>query len=117
MHPLNVALTELVEELRSVNIAAALDPRDLTLPGVLVTPSSVDFDRLGGHDYTLEADLYLVAGNRGTDQALGELTDLVAKLRGLWPVGQAEALSLDLPNHGGSMPALIVNLTLTVSKE
>lgn len=117
MPRLDVALQDVATALKGAGLSATVDPRNLNLPGVLVAPATFDFERLSSSAWTLEADLYLVARDTGHGNALRSLGDMLDRLRDLWPVPEAQAISIDLPNHGGSLPALIVTITASVTEE
>lgn len=59
-----------------------IDPRDLVLPGILVTPGEIAFDRLGGTSASFDVELWIIAGDSNPVTALDELTALLLKLRG-----------------------------------
>lgn len=80
MTALHTALTGVVDVLTAAGINAALDPRDLNLPGVWVTVHDITDPTLCG-GYDVRAQLCLIAGDFATATALqhlGALLDAVA---------------------------------------
>lgn len=118
MENIDAAAEALVDQLTSAGFNAAIDPRNLRLPGVWVALVEVDFERLDDDAYTAEFDFYLIARDTGTRPALRTLSRMLTKLRGLVPVPTAEALTVGLPNHApDGLPALRVPVTTEVTKE
>ena len=108
------ALLDVVELIRSANVEATDDARSLTLPGALVMPGSIAFDRLDADDYSLDVEVYLVVGDHGTSIALDQLGEMLESVRNVLGVGSAEPVTLNLINHA-SDPLPAFKLTATVS--
>lgn len=103
---------ELVDGLAAAGVSAAADKRDVTTPGVLIVPKSIDYPNLGGDVYTVEWDALLIASDPGTLGSLDELTDLLEKLDAVHHLGRLEAVTVALPNHNpDGLPALRTTLT------
>ena len=106
---LGTDLTDLAAGLATaLGCSVVLDPRDLVLPGVLVTPGPIDFDRLGGTDVSGEIELWLVAGDTNPTTALDELTAMLLLLRGTdYPPTRAEPITITLRSQSPDpLPAL-----------
>lgn len=101
-----------------LSVSAVLDARDLVLPGILVTPGPIGFDRLDGGTISLDAELLLVAGDTNPVTALDELTELLLKLRahlGNAP-STAEPMTVNLPSQSPDpLPALRCPIPLTLT--
>lgn len=87
------------------------DARDLNPPGVWVSPRVLAHDLLGGGG-TVTLDLWLVAPDTGTPQALATLSDLLALvLAAVDPDADTDlAQSVTTPNGSGPLPAWRVTL-------
>lgn len=97
---LGTDLNNLAEELATATgLNVVLDQRDLVLPGVLVTPGEITFDRLDAHVASAALELWLVAGDSNPVTALDELTHMLLTLR----------------KHYGDAPTTAEPMTLTVS--
>lgn len=115
------AMSQVAAAMVAAGIPTALDPADLSIPGAVVYPSRVDYDTLsaGVGGYELTVDLVLVAGDVPGLNALAQLDGLLGKLRGLWAIDEARAVSVG-PLVGQSpdpLPGLSVTVTLHVSNE
>lgn len=93
------ALEEVAAALALLDIKATHDPRRLPVPGVLLYPAGIDFDRLDKNTAAVEVEFILVAKGLGTPQALEQLEEMLTKIRQAWPVGQVTAVNVNLPNH------------------
>lgn len=94
-------------------VTAVSDPRDLSLPGVLVYPSSIEADRLDAGTYTVAWDVIVLASDAGTPAALDDLGALASAIDALalelsaWTVD-----AVTLPNLAATpLPALRATLT------
>ncbi len=117
-------LTTLVEQfaanLATVGLTGTSDPRKLPVPGVLIYPAGLDFDRLDPDTATVDVEVILVAKGLGTPAALDQLEDSLGRVRQLWTVPAVEAVSVNLPNHSPDpLPGLRFTLTtqVTLSQE
>lgn len=102
----------------ALSVSASIEARDLVLPGILVTPGPIAFDRLDGQTVDLDVELLLVAGDTNPVTALDELTDLLLKLRaylGNAP-SVAEPMTVNLPSQSPDpLPALRCPIPLTLT--
>lgn len=108
-----------VDQLKAAGLNVAADPADVSLPGVIVYPNLVDYERLDADDYTLTLDLVMVAsgGGRALD-ALDQLGGLLTQVRAILPVGECRAITVALPSQSvDPLPALQATITLSVSPE
>lgn len=98
------AALEGVPGIRSV----ALDPAELVpLPGVLIRVTAFAPDLLAG--FTATADLFVVVPDQHHDRALHELVPLAnAILERIDPAGPIAAATVQLPDAGGRLPALLI---------
>lgn len=79
---LGTDLTDFAEDLaQALDVPAEVDPRDLVLPGILVSPGQIDFDRLDATTASATLEVWLIAGDTNPRTALNELTGLLLKLR------------------------------------
>lgn len=108
-----------VELAAALEVPVEIDTRDLVLPGILLSPGPINFNRLGGSLAQLELDVYLIAGDSNTTTALDELTHLLMKLRkhlGSDPV-EVEPITVNLPSQAATapLPAFLTQLTLELN--
>lgn len=96
---LTTALEEVAAALAAIDLKGTHDPRRLPVPGVLLYPAGIDFDRLDKNTATVDVEFILVAKGLGTPLALAQLEDMLTKIRQAWPVGQVTAVNVALPNH------------------
>lgn len=95
-------LTEWAAELSlALGVPVEIDPRDLVLPGILVVPGVIDFDRLDLGTASTDIELWLVAGDTNPRTALNELT----------------ALLLDVRAHLGGVPSTADPITVTLANQ
>lgn len=100
-------LSTLKAALTAAGIRHAVDPADLNTPGVLIKPTGFALDLLDGA--TATADLFAVVDNNPHDQALAELVALGNKLLEVVDAAGAVRLaSVQLPDSGGRLPALLI---------
>lgn len=99
---LGTDLTEWAAELAAeLAVPVELDPRDLVLPGILVIPGVIDFDRLDAGTASSDVELWLIAGDSNPRTALDEVTALLLKLRA----------------HLGDAPSVADPITVTISSQ
>lgn len=107
------AFEYVVAQLTAAGVAATADPRDLSLPGILVGLHSATRNLDGSAEVRVR--LLAVAPDNGAPaRHLDDLLDAV------WVVGlvDAEAVAITLPNHSPApLPALELFTTVTVTKE
>lgn len=104
---LGTDLTEFAADLaEQLEESVELDPRDLVLPGILVVPGPITFDRLDGDTASLDLELWLIAGDTNPNTALNELTALFLKLRGTLDSSptEIEPITVKLPSQGTNDP-------------
>lgn len=78
---LGTDLNAWVEQLRAAGVNAAADPRDLTLPGVWITPNEITFPAtLDLAQCTAQWMITVLAGDSNTLTALDELDTQLAAL-------------------------------------
>lgn len=113
------AIAEIVTGLKNAGINATTETANLQLPGALVVPGVMAFDRLDGEDYSAEVSIYLLTSNKGSIQSLNDLQALLAKCRQVFPIPEAEPISLALPNVSGpdGSPGLLINLQIEITEE
>lgn len=116
MAEIGEALAQVVQLLKSTGIkSVSADAASLNLPGALVTPDSIVYDRIGGEEYTVVWNVYLVAGDHGPVQSLNTLGHLLELVRPLG-VGTVETISMTLPDHASAaLPALHFTISTNVS--
>lgn len=115
---LSQLLTDLAEALAGVDVKATHDPRRLAIPGVLLYPVNLDFDRLDAGTATVDVDLVLVAKGLGTTRALTDLEQLLGRVQQLWDVPRVETVNVNLPNHSPDpLPGFRFTLTTQVTQE
>lgn len=85
----------------ALGVSVEIEPRDLVLPGILLTPGLFEFDRLDGHTASAEVELWIIAGDTNTLTALDELTQLLMAVRG----------------HYGDAPAAVEPITVTLPSQ
>lgn len=105
----------IVDALSTAGISAAADPRDLSVPGVLVLPHSIELQSLDGSWAVVTWDLILIAAASGMPHALNDLGDLVSQVStaipGVRPGSAFEARTFSDPALGGELPALTTTIT------
>lgn len=109
------ATSELVAVLVAGGVAAAMDVRDLDLPGVLVPPPDLAYRFSKG---CADATWRIVAatGNVGREQALAQLGPLLAQVTaalGHVVVG-GRPVDLQVADGGGPMPAYELTFTTRI---
>lgn len=102
--------------LTAAGLSATEDVRSLALPGVWITVESLDWQRLSG-SVDVELALFGVAGNAGGAADIAALDTLTAKISATLGADTADLVSITLPNHGGTLPAVRILTTLTVQEE
>jgi hypothetical protein len=88
--------------------SVTLDPAQLEpLPGVLIRPTGFALDLLDG--FTPTADLFIVVPDQPHPRALAELVPLAnAVLEVIDPAGPVRVATVQLPDNGGRLPALLI---------
>lgn len=107
------AIDHVVTKLRGRGISATADPRDLSLPGVLVGCHHITRQLDGSAEVTVR----LLAVAPDTGPPARRLDPLLAVLDATGLV-DAEAVTVTLPNHNPNpLPALELFTTVTITKE
>lgn len=118
MQPIGDSLQDIADMVTAAGVPAAVDPRNLALPGAWVTPGLVSFDTLDADKALMRFDVYLVAPDHGAVHALNELGTMLSKLRDQLPVGEAQPVMVNLPNHGAdAMPALLITIDAELTED
>ncbi|UVK60160.1 tail terminator [Arthrobacter phage SerialPhiller] len=112
------ALQDIANMVTAAGVPAAVDPRNLNLPGAWVTPNTVGFDVLDADTAHMRFDVYLVTGDHGAVESLNSLGAMLTKVRKPLQVGDAQPVMVNLPNHGaGALPALLISIDAQITKE
>lgn len=112
------ALQDIADMVTAAGVPAALDPRDLELPGAWVTPGAVSFDVLDADTAHMRFDVYLVAREHGAKVSLNTLGGMLAKVRPALGVPSAQPLMVNLPNHGADpLPALLLSIDAQLTED
>ncbi|RAV33533.1 hypothetical protein [Corynebacterium heidelbergense] len=77
------ALHDLAETLTNRGVPATLDPRDLTVPGAVVSLAEIGPDATMCGDHVATAEVMLVAADNGMPAAMESLFDLFDKVSDL----------------------------------
>lgn len=114
---LHECVTHVLQELTAAGVTASNDARNLSLPGVWVTPDTFSSDRLVADSASVTLALVLVTNTAG-GQALTDLDELLSEvLTILDPNPDWTAASIRLPNHSADpLPALRGSITLDWSR-
>lgn len=99
---------ELVEKLSADGIAATFDPRNLNLPGVLITPPRREYDLACG--FTAAWDLWAIVPGPANGDAFRALDALVDQIAAALPVVRATALPYTPSPDAPPLPAYRVEL-------
>jgi len=115
---IGTSLQDIADMVTAAGVPAAVDPRNLNLPGAWVTPGLVSFDVLDTDTAFMRMEVYLVAPDHGAVLSLNNLGDMLAKVRSALPVGEAQPVMVNLPNHGADpMPALLISIDATITED
>lgn len=118
MRTMGDSLKDIAEMVTAAGVPAAVDPRDLNLPGAWVTPGLVSFDVLDVDTAFMTFDIYLVAPDHGAAHSLNSLGDMLAKIRPALQVGEAMPVMVNLPNHGAeALPALLISIDAQITED
>lgn len=112
------AVQWVVDALKGAGVTATVEAADADLPGVIVYPSLVDFDRLEADAYEMTVDLLLVASQLRALDALDQLEDLLAKVRLVFPVTEARAIMVQLSSQSADqLPAFQCSILLSATPD
>lgn len=110
------ALERVAGDLTTAGVPAVVDPRELNAPGAWVTVAPISYDRLAAGVRTLQADVFLIARDLGTPDALDALADMLDLAAGVFPLGEITPTNLANDNLGGDpLPALQFRITLEIT--
>lgn len=100
------AVAAIVDELKTAGVAATAEPNVLNPPCAWVTARSVSHDLFVGGG-TVHLEVYLIAPDNGTSQALRTLTDLLDRaLTVLDPDGDTDlSAAVTIPGTAAALPA------------
>lgn len=113
---------QIVQVIQGLGLNAAAEPSDLgDLPGVLVYPNTITYERLADDVLDLTADLLLVAGAGPALSALDQLDGLLAALLVPLQLREVRAVTLALPSLTGGtadpLPALQATVQFQITEE
>lgn len=112
------ALADIETAFKNVGINATTETQKLQLPGVLIIPGRMHFDRLDFDTYSADVEVYLLTSNKGSVQSMNDLQELLLKVTSVFTIEEAEPISLQLSNLSPDpLPGLLVNLDVTISKD
>lgn len=105
---IDLALQQIVDDLKVAGIRATLDERDVNPPCVFVTfdPSGGAFDRLVGSSWQAVVWLRCVAPNSGRKAAWRTLGPFVSRVRAVVPTRSWFPQDLIPPDGGDPFPAV-----------
>lgn len=113
---IGTALQDVADICESAGISAAVDARNLNLPGAWVTPDVVSFETMAAGEAIMDISIFLIARDNGPVDSLDALGEMLAKLRTVLSVPEAQVMYLGLPNHGaGELPALQITMPFHIS--
>lgn len=110
MHLLEHA-RELKAQLEALGLDVAIDPRDVTIPGVFITPATFKFDRLAGSTGSADWSL-IILGPYDVESALSDLGDRITLIAGAgFDLGEVSVVSITDPTISRDpIPALSTTL-------
>lgn len=118
MLPIGQGLDDIKQLLTDAGVPAVVDARNLALPGAWVTPGVISFDTMDADAAFMRFDVYLIAPDHGAVHSLNELGGMLAKLRAAVPIGEAQPVMVNLPNHGADpMPALLISIDAQLTED
>lgn len=85
MMDLGAYARDVLEPLQAAGVHVATDWRDITSPGVLISPFEIDYERLADDVHTITWELVLIGTATGADAALDDLGQLAATVHTVWP--------------------------------
>lgn len=83
MTPIMLALTKLTSTISERGVPATLDPRDLTIPGAVVSLGQITQDAALCGDHDVTAEVILVAADNGIPTAMDQLLTMFDKVSDL----------------------------------
>lgn len=118
MAGLAAALDQVVATIKAAGVSAAVEAADLDVPGVLVYPDRVDYDRLDATTYQIDVGLLFVAGQLRAPDALDALDALIDQVATVLPLRELRAVMVRLSSQAADdLPAFQTTVSLAVSNE
>lgn len=111
------AIKHLQQQLQQAGLSAAIDPRDLLLPGIWLTPDTGGASSLAGNFGEVTINLACIVPNRGASADLAALDKLIAKAEKAVSPASWRIEAISLPNLSADpLPAASCKLTIEWSK-
>lgn len=107
----------------ATGLSVVADPRELVLPGVLLQPGTLEFDRLGSNTASSRFELWLIVGDIDPTVALNELGTMLATIREAMNGAptSAEPITFTIPSQGAATPLpglrCPIDIELEIEKE
>lgn len=118
MAGLAAAVVQVVDVIKGAGVNATTEAADLDLPGVVVYPDIVSYERLDATTYRLDVGLLFVAGQLRALDALDRLDDLVDKVATVLPINELRAVMVRLSSQSADdLPAFQTTVSLAVSTD
>jgi len=110
------AAQAVADALSALGVPAAVDGRDLQLPGAWVTPAAVRFDYLSGDRIAVDWDIYLITRDIPSVQAMDELGAMAVKIAKRFGHADFTPQTVTIANQSADpLPALLVTLPSDLS--
>ena len=107
MLQLGQAAQEVADAITALGVPAVVDARDLNPPGAWVTIAPVGYDFLSKGAVSVAFDVFLVARDLPSVQALDSLSDMLAPLADALHLGDVTPMTVTLVNHSADpLPSL-----------
>lgn len=116
------AMADTVREVRdaltAAGISAACEAADVELPGVIIYPDVVAYERLDATTFRMDITLLLVAGQVRALHALAQLDELREQVAAVLPVNELRAVMVQLSSQSPDvLPAFQTTIGLEVTPE
>lgn len=110
------ALVEVRDLLKAAGVNVAIEPADLVLPGVILYPSLLTFERLDSATFRMDVDLLFVAAQVRALDAIDQLDALIALVNQVLPVRELRAVMIQLASLSpDELPAFQATVGLEVT--
>lgn len=110
------ALIQVRDAIRGIGINAAAEASDLELPGVIVYPSVVTFERMDADTFTMDTDLLFVASQVRALDAVDQLEAMISAVSAVLPLRELRAVMIQLASQSpDELPAFQATITLEVT--
>lgn len=107
------AIKHLQKQLQQAGLSAAIDPRDLVLPGIWLTPDTGSARSLSGNFGEVTIKLACIVANRGANTDLAELDKLIDKTENAVSPSSWRIEAISLPNLSADpLPAASCTITI-----